>query len=119
MIKDLDRHKSRIGSWAFLGGVIVALLIGLLSSYLTDSVSSTLTVALVIIGLIVGFLNITERETTPFLMSGIVLILAIYAAGNSMDVIPPLVNVLKSLMLIFVPATIIVAIKNVWTLAKN
>ncbi len=114
MAKSLMK-KGVIGSWAFLIGIILAVVLGLLGM-----VSGIWVTILVVIGLIVGLLNITESETMPFLLSGAVLIIA-SALGQSESIssIPYLKGILDALLVIFVPATIIVAIKNVFGLAKG
>lgn len=108
------KNMDMIGKWSFLVGVILAVIVGLLG--LTND---TWTMVLVIIGLIVGFLNIADKEVTPFLMSGAVLIIASAFGGSVMGSVPFVGAILEALLAIFVPATVIVAIKNVWGLAKN
>ena len=104
-----------IGAWSFLIGVILAIILGLLGA-----VSPTVSTILVVIGIIVGLLNVADEETSPFLMSGAVLIIASAFGGNAISAdLPSIGRVLGALMLIFVPATIIVAIKNVFGLAKR
>lgn len=104
-----------IGSWAFLIGVILAVVLGLLGM-----VSGGWITTLVVIGLIVGLLNVTDQEAMPFLMSGAVLIIASSLGQNeALASIPYLKGVLDALLLIFVPATIIVAVKNVFSIAKD
>lgn len=104
-----------IGSWAFLIGVILAVVFGLIGA-----VSGILAIILVVIGLVVGFLNVTEKEAMPFLMSGAVLIIASALGQNgSINSIPYLGGVLDALLVIFVPATIIVAVKNVFSIARG
>lgn len=103
-----------IGSWAFLLGVVLAVVFGFLGT-----LSPMLVISLVVIGLIVGFLNVAGTETTPFLLSGAVLIIASGMGQTVFGGIMYLENILTTLMYIFVPATIIVAIKNVFMLAKN
>jgi len=103
-----------LGGWAFLIGVILAVVIGFLG--LLDS---TWTWILVVIGLIVGFMNITEDETQPFLMSGAVLIIASAFGAEAISAVTLLENVLQTLLLIFVPAVVIVAIKHTFSMAKH
>jgi hypothetical protein len=118
LIKEVKKRKGLIGSWAFLIGVIIAVVLGLL---ITDpQLRAILTTVLVVIGLIVGLLNVTDQETTPFLFSGAVLIIAGGLGQNgSLNSIPWVSGILDALLAIFVPATIIVAIKNVFSLARN
>ena len=105
---------SMIGRWAFLIGVVIAVVLGLLGG-----INSTLSIVLVVIGLIVGLLNVADEEATPFLMSGAVLIIASSLGSDAVSVIEGVANVLDAMLLIFVPATIIVAIKNVFSLARH
>lgn len=108
-------NKALIGSWAFLGGVALAIIFGILGS--VDN--ALLTTILIVIGLVVGFLNVKDEEASPFLMSGAVLLIAGWLGKDVVDVIPWAANILKALLVIFVPATIIVAIKNVFSIARN
>ena len=103
-----------VGKWAFLIGVILAVVLGLF-----DPVLGNWAIVLVVIGLIVGLLNVTDKEVAPFLMSGAVLIIASALGGSLMSDMPYVGAVLDALLAVFVPATVIVAIKNVFSLARN
>ena len=103
-----------IGSWAFLIGLILAVILGLM-----DQINYTWTIVLVIIGLIIGLLNIGANEASPFLMSGAVLIIVASLSQNVLGQIGVLDRILSAILVIFAPATIIVAIKNVFSLARN
>lgn len=103
-----------LGKWAFLVGVLLAVVLGVLGP-----VTGTWAMVLVAIGLVVGLLNVADREVMPFLMSGAVLIIASALGGNLMGNVPYVGSVLDALLAIFVPATVIVAVKNVFGLARN
>ncbi|MBS3086489.1 hypothetical protein J4422_02200 [Candidatus Pacearchaeota archaeon] len=103
-----------LGRWAFLIGVILAVVLGFLGP-----VSGTWAMVLVVIGIIVGLLNVADREVTPFLMSGAVLIIASALGGNLLGGLPYVGAILDALLAIFVPATVIVAVKNVFSLARS
>lgn len=103
-----------IGGWAFLIGVILALILGLM-----NLVGGTWATLLVLIGLVVGLFNIADEEASHFLMSGAVLIIASALGQNVLSSVTSLNNILNALLTIFVPATIIVAIRNVFSLAKR
>jgi hypothetical protein len=109
---------SIIGQWAFVVGVIVAVIVGIIAAN-QGGAGAGWTMALVVIGLIVGLLNVSDEETAPFLMSGVVLIIASALGGNQLGTIPYAGEILSALLAIFVPATIIVAIKNVFSIAKH
>ncbi|MBU1201878.1 MAG: hypothetical protein KJ583_07625 [Nanoarchaeota archaeon] len=105
--------KKTFGSWAFLIGFVLALVFGVIG------VTQVIAWVLVVLGLVVGFLNIADDETQQFLMSGAVLVIVSYMGSQAMSIIPLLANVLIAMMLLFIPATVIVAIKSVFALAKN
>lgn len=105
---------NKIGGWAFLAGVILALIVGVLS--ITDSWAIY---ALLIIGIVIGLLNVTDKETMPFLLSGAVLIIATSLGGNALTNVQYVGGVLEALLTIFVPATIVVAVRNAFSIAKN
>src|SRR3989344_4673079 len=108
------RGMDVLGKWAFLIGVLLAVVLGVLGP-----VTGTWAMVLVGIGIVVGLLNVADREVMPFLMSGAVLIIASSLGGNLMSNVPYVGSVLDALLAIFVPATVIVAVKNVFGLARN
>jgi len=110
-----NKHSGNaIGAWTFLIGVILAVVFGLFGT-----ITPTIAWILVVAGLIVGFLNIADEETEPFLMSGAILIIAGAFGQGAVSVIPLFATILNALLLIFVPATVIVAIRNVFGLARR
>ena len=109
-----SNRGQRIGSWSFLIGVVLAVVLGLFGP-----VTGGWLVTLVVLGLIVGFLNITEEETQPFLLAGVVLIIAANFGQEVMQVVTIFGYILSALLAIFVPATILVAIKHVFGMAKS
>ena len=109
------------GSWAFLIGVLLALGVGVYAGLNgeTEVLSNTvLQSVLIVLGVIIGLFNIADKESSPFMTSGIVLILASFFGAQIMATIPVAIYTLGALLLIFVPATIIVAIRNVFSMAK-
>ena len=101
------------GGWAFIIGVIIAVLVGLfggLSSWLW---------ALVIIGLIVGLLNVSGGESTDFLLATVSLVIVTALGSNVMSSIPVLETILNAITTLVVLVKVIVALKSVYSLAKN
>ncbi|MEI6850219.1 MAG: hypothetical protein WCK29_04220, partial [archaeon] len=64
-------------------------------------------------------LNITGKESYSFMISGSVLILASTLGLGVMNSVPFIARILIAMLAIFVPTTIIVAIRNVFILAKD
>ena len=110
----------KMGEWSFVIGIVLAILLGFVPS---DWLGMA-TLVLVVLGLLVGFLNITEKETTPFLVASIALLATSNAAG-SLGKIPPealgrfLVGAVYNIAAFVAPAAIVVAIKAIWALAKD
>jgi|SRR3989339_959338 len=101
-----------ISGWAFLIGVVLAVLLGLFSQ-----LNATIIWVLILVGVIVGLLNIADKEASPFLMSSAVLIIASYVGIGIMKA--QLGGVFTALLAIFIPAAVVVAIRNVFSFTKN
>lgn len=120
-----------IGAWAFLIGVILAVVIGLLSTILIDislikMYSSGIYAILVILGLIVGFsINAAGRDAQTFLIASTVLVLvskfgmeSVTGSLIGIGVGDLVSSTFGALLALFVPATIVAALKTVFGLAK-
>ncbi len=105
---------AKIGHWAFIIGIILAIVAGLVPAWQTP----TITWILVIIGLIVGLLNIQAKETTEFLVAAITLLIV-----GSAGAIPALgvivLSILANIVAIVAPAALIVALKAIYSLAQH
>ena len=99
-------NLTRIGRWAFLGGIVLAILAGFVAV-------PYLAVFLFVLGLVVGFLNIKEKESASFLVAVITLLL-IGVAGLEFGKLTPLIIPILSSFIAFVSAAgLVVAIKQV------
>jgi len=116
--------ENLIGAYAFLAGVILAVIFGLFNKSLEQAGSEFYT-ALVLIGIVVGFLNSGDKHSSIFLMSSVSLIIVgslgrdplIYIAKGNY-IVNALQNILGSLLVLFVPTTIIAALKNAFAASK-
>ena len=115
-------ESKRFGKWAFIIGFLIAIIIGLFSGNLGSNAQGWLILLLVVLGLIVGFLNIAERERTPFLVA-VVALLVTGTAAISLAVIPQIGQYFHDIVLnisVFVtPAAIVVALKSIFSLANG
>ncbi|MBT3642635.1 hypothetical protein HN604_02550 [archaeon] len=117
-------RENLIGAYAFLFGVVLAIIFGVFNNSL-EQAGGIFYSALVVIGLVVGFANINDKNSQTFLFASISLVIVgalgddplIFIAKNNY-VVGVLRNVLVSLLVMFVPATIIVALKTVFAMAK-
>ncbi|MBT6690128.1 hypothetical protein HN903_03825 [archaeon] len=116
--------ENLVGAYAFLIGVVLAVIFGLFNESL-ESAGGLFYSTLVLIGLIVGVMNTSDRDSMTFLLASLSLVIVgslgmeplKYIATNNY-VVSSLRNVLGSLLLLFVPATIVVALKSVFAMAK-
>jgi len=106
--------KTSIGAWAFLIGIILAVIFGFITLE-----GTWLVWLLVILGVVIGLLNITDKEVQPFLLAGVVLVIVSALSGNVFSTIPYLPAVFANILNLFIPATVIVALKSVFTLARK
>jgi len=121
MVKSRD---NLIGAYAFLFGVVLAVIFGLFNDTLSQA-GGVFYSTLVVIGLVVGFANVGDKNSRTFLFASLSLVIVgalgtdplIFIAKNNY-VVSALKNILVSLLVMFVPATIIVALKTVFAMAK-
>lgn len=106
-----------LGTWVFIAGLILALILGFVSGVATGT---TLTI-LVVLGLVVGFINITEKEVHGFLIAAIALMLVgTLAKVESLPFIGlELQNSLNNIVFFIAPAALVVAIREVFLLASE
>lgn len=105
--------NDQIGGWAFIIGLVIAILAGLINLGWAP-------IALVVLGLIVGLLNIKDKEVVNFLIASIALLLA---GTAGLGVIPAfggfLSGILTNLIAFVAPAVIIVAVREIYSLANK
>ncbi len=116
-------NQQAIGSWAFLLGVIIAILAGAASvAAFGFSGVEYVPLALVVLGLIVGFLNISDKEVQAFLLAGIALI-AVGISQTALTSIPVvgtyLAYVMGHISVFAAPAVLVVALKSFYNLSKT
>lgn len=129
---------TKYGSWAFLIGIIIALIVGLWTAYTIESTTAEpffetdaggwVAWLLAIIGVIVGLLaffgrgTITEKEVPAFLMAGIALVI-MYGVFQGIEIKPYigalLEGISQSLAIFVAPAVGILAIKAIWDIGKE
>ncbi|HJZ18621.1 MAG TPA: hypothetical protein VJ208_00780 [Candidatus Nanoarchaeia archaeon] len=125
----LKSRENSIGAWAFLIGVILAIVIGLSTTLLPipalTTYSKQIYAILVLLGITVGFMNVTGKDSQTFLIAGAVLVVVSRfgmdgVTGNliGIGVGDAVRSVFGALIALFAPATIIVALKTVFSIAK-
>jgi hypothetical protein len=108
---------AKVGTYAFLLGVLIAIGTAFVPSLVS---TGTATALLVVLGLLVGFLNVTQKETVPFLVAALALGLGSSAKFSTLQTVGTYLDAIMANMVTFVaPAAVIVALKAVYELSKE
>ena len=106
-------NRDSIGKWAFIAGLVVAILAGLFFQ------PNWAIWVLAVLGVIVGFLNVTAEETRGFLLASIALTLSATAL-NSIPIIGTAFSYVLPFVVAFVAgATIVAAVKTLFVTARQ
>ena len=118
--------ENLFGAWAFLIGVILALAVGILGAIFEKDI---ILAVLAIIGLVVGFgfVNVSSKDINTFLMAAVSLVIVSFAGAEGISGITFLnLNIggiisstLRALLVMLVPATIVVAIKSLFSISQR
>jgi len=136
-------QMEKVGEYAFIAFVIIAVIGGLYVGYLDstyqatkiidpedykipDEIHDTLGIfqlILVILGIICGIITVTEKEATAFLIAAIALAVVRGAVFLPLNYLSPLgymaMWIVNFIATFVAPAAIIIAVKAVWALART
>jgi len=124
-------HENSVGAWAFLVGVILAIVIGISTSSFLDidgirAYNVQIFGVLVLLGIIVGFtIKISGRNSETFLIAAAVIVIVsrfgmegVTGSIIGVGIGDTVTSTFAALLTLFVPATIIVALKQVFSIAN-
>lgn len=125
----IKSQENSVGAWAFLIGFILALLIGLATTVfpmpLIEQYNRQVFGLLVLLGLIIGFVSVPGKDSQTFLLAGVVLVIVSRFGMDSVQgtligigIGDAVSSIFGALLTLFVPATIIVALKTVFAISK-
>ena len=107
----------KVGEWAFLVGLLLAIVLGLFPQALAVT---TVTAVLVVLGIIVGLVNVVAKESHGFLLAAVALLVAGSAGYGILPGVGDYLGAILTNIATFVaPAAVIVAIKAVYALARK
>lgn len=105
---------AKLGHWIFLAGIVIAI-----AAALVGGISDTIIWVLALLGLIVGLINVTLKDEVPFLVAVTVLLLV----AGSLNVLPYVgvkIGTILAYVTVFVaPAGLIVALKAIYSFARE
>ncbi len=119
--KEPEHHKAnfvqKVGSWSFIAGLIIAIIAGFWP------IGAAVTSLLILLGLVVGILNVTGKEINSFLFAALVLVVMSSMGGQLLGAIqfvgPMLKSVFSAMLLFIIPAAVVVSLKAIWALAEE
>ena len=112
--------SERIGGWAFIIGALIAVILGVLPSTTSQPWVIGLLLAL---GVVVGLLNISDKEIVAFLVACVAFLVAApvfaIAVGSVVSGFGWLGQILGHLSIFVLPAALIASIKAIVALAAS
>ena len=125
----IKSKENSIGAWAFLIGVVLAFIIGLSATFLPIpslvDYSAQIYAILVILGIVIGFMISGGKESQTFLIAGAILVIvskfgmeSISGSLIGIGLGDAVTSTFSAFLVLFVPATIIVALKTVFSISK-
>jgi hypothetical protein len=107
----------RVAHYTFFVGLLIAVIAGLFRNVFSPEILVT---TLVILGFVVGLFNLTAKETMPFLIAAIALMLAgIVNLGLIPGIGLYLRSILSNIVVFVVPGAIILGMKTIWKMASD
>ena len=104
---------AQVGKWTFIVGLVIAVAGGV------GFEQSWFGWVLAVLGLIVGFLNISDKESQAFLLAAIALIVAANAVGAIPYIGEHATRIIANLVLFLGGAVLVVAVKSLFAVARD
>ncbi|MCJ7698600.1 MAG: hypothetical protein MUO73_09770 [Thermoplasmata archaeon] len=134
----MESMIKKVGSWLFLIGICIALLVGLIfgvgqttNTNLTN-LETPLGIIVAVLGFIVGILSffalgaVTQEKVPTFLIASLILIgLAIAVSsttwifGSFRELAPLFTNITQYLAIFVAPAAVILVVRSLWDAART
>lgn len=106
----------KIGVWAYVVGFLIALIVALISQ---EGLTESWIFILVVLGFIVGLLNIRDEEVVTYLVASIAFILSAWAFMWNVGELPFLNTFMQAIIVFTVPGAMVVSFKALYNVAKN
>ena len=126
----LKFKENKIGAWSFLIGVVLAVIVGVFTTLIPipslTTYSAQIYGLLVFLGILVGsFISVSGKDSQTFLIAGAILVIvskfgmeSVLGSLIGIGLANAVSSIFGALLVLFLPATIIVALKTVFSIAK-
>jgi hypothetical protein len=130
-------EMEKVARWAFVAVVVIAIVMGLVVGYMANiatlnlydsnvtNANAYVTLVLLILGIVVGFISVTAKEVTPFLIVAIALIVAgmsnvwILLQNGTLDLLYYWAHeILYYIVAFTAPAAVIIAVRSLLAMEK-
>jgi len=125
----LKSQENKMGAWFFLVGVILAIIIGVWTNLFIPAekikyYSSPIYAILVVLGIVVGMkINVSVKDSQTFMITGAILVIisrfgmeSVTGSLIGIGIGELVISVFSALLALFVPATIVVALKTLFSI---
>jgi len=118
MAKDM---KAKVGVWSYTIGMLIALAVGLVPLLTGSALGSWSVGVLVVLGLIVGFLNVSDSEVQAFLLATVAFVVAASALGSVFSAygLNWLADIAEAFVLFTAPGAFVVSFKALFNAARD
>lgn len=111
----MARMWGKIGAYAFIVGLILALIAAFVTP---DSINNNVLWFLGIIGLVIGFLNVADKEISLYLISSITWLLIYLSFNTILGSIYFLTSFMNYIVIFVAPGAAIVSLKALYNISK-
>lgn len=113
---------AKIGVWSYVAGIVIAILVAAFASLEAWSVA-----VLAVLGIVVGLLNIGDREVQMFLIASIAFVVAASQMGSVFGSLANLgvigmtfmTELMSAIVVFTAPGALVVAFKALYNVAKD
>ncbi len=120
----MKSRENLISAWAVLFGVVIAVILGIFQASFLIARKDWVYGVLAILGIVIGLASTRNdpHESNTFLLATISLVVVSYMGQTALTLVGNIgvniVVILNALLTMFIPATIIVALKTVFSVAS-
>jgi hypothetical protein len=122
-----DKMMAKVGVWSYIGGLVIAALLGVLAWANGSSMQGWSVILLAVLGLIVGLLNISDSEVNTFLLGAVAFVIASASMGVVFSTLSAsgaawasgLAVFMNAITVFTAPGALVVAFKALYKVAKD
>ena len=106
----------KVGTWAFIIGLVIALIAAIVSPTTTGK---GVIILLGILGIVVGILNVTDSELNSFLIATLAFMVSASSLSALLGSVAYVVPFLNNIVYFVAPGAAVLAIKAIYDISKD